>query len=185
VQTATQDADWWVRETAIEAVAPINDARAVPYLVHIHGSEPDLQPVCIQGAHRHGGQHRGGPVAPLCRSDSADVRYLAVKFLQKLDCSDHAAAVAKLHEDPNLKVRALAREAIAKWRVTAQGQAAHAVPLLDRLLVQLAQQEGDDLIIASGGGVHEEGGTVTPLTPAGSTRTRSRRWILPHLSTNR
>mgnify|MGYP003693676137 CR=1 FL=1 len=37
-----------MKETAIEAVAAINDTRAVPYVVHLMGSDPDLQPVCIQ-----------------------------------------------------------------------------------------------------------------------------------------
>ena len=184
VQTATQDADWWVRETAIEAVAAINDARAVPYLVHIMGSELDLQPVCIQALTEMGANTAAAQVAPLCSSDSADVRYLAVKFLQKFDCSDHAAAVAKLHDDPNLKVRALAREAITRWRVTAQGQAPHAVPLLDRLLVQLAQQEGDDLIIASGRPVFmKKVGRVTPLTSGRLDEDAIKALILPHLST--
>src|SRR6267142_2619435 len=184
VQTATQDADWWVRETAIEAVAAINDARAVPYLVHIMGSEPDLQPVCIQALTEMGANTAAAQVAPLCGSDSADVRYLALRFLQKFDCSDHAAAVAKLHDDPNLKVRALAREAITRWRVTAQGQAPHAVPLLDRLLVQLAQQEGDDLIIASGRPVFmKKVGRVTPLTSGRLDEDAIKALILPHLST--
>ena len=184
VQTATQDADWWVRETAIEAVAAINDARAVPYLVHIMGSELDLQPVCIQALTEMGANTAAAEVAPLCSSDSADVRYLAVKFLQKFDCSDHAAAVAKLHDDPNLKVRALAREAITRWRVTAQGQAPHDVPLLDRLLVQLAQQEGDDLIIASGRPVFmKKVGRVTPLTSGRLDEDAIKALILPHLST--
>ncbi|HEY4886177.1 MAG TPA: PilT/PilU family type 4a pilus ATPase [Myxococcales bacterium] len=184
VQTATQDADWWVRETAIEAVAAINDARAVPYLAHIMASEPDLQPVCIQALIDMGANTAAAQVAPLCSSDSADVRFLAVKFLQKFDCSDHAAAVAKLHDDPNLKVRALARDAIAKWRVTAQGQAAHAVPLLDRLLVQIAQQEGDDLIIASGRPVFmKKVGRVTPLTSGKLDEDAIKALILPHLST--
>src|SRR2546428_4985994 len=115
VQTATQDTDWWVKETAIEAVAAINDARAVPYLVHIMGSDPDLQPVCIQALIDMGARTVAPQVAPLCGSQSADVRYLALKLLEKFECSEHAAEVAKLHEDPHLKVRSLARELIAKW----------------------------------------------------------------------
>src|SRR5439155_496684 len=85
VQTATQDADWWVKETAIEAVAAINDARAVPYIVHIMSADADLQPVCLQALMDMEAKTAAPQVAPLCSSESADVRYLAVKFLDKFD----------------------------------------------------------------------------------------------------
>mgnify|MGYP003693676135 CR=1 FL=1 len=58
--------------------------------------------------------------------------------------------MAELHDDPHLKVRTVAWEAIAGWQISAQGQSAHGIPLLDRLLTQLAQAEGDDLIVAAG-----------------------------------
>src|SRR5919201_429923 len=48
VQIATEDTDWWVKETAIESVSAINDARAVPYVLHMMAADRDLQPVCIQ-----------------------------------------------------------------------------------------------------------------------------------------
>jgi hypothetical protein len=80
------------------------------------GSDPDLQPVCIQALMDMGANTAAPQVAPLCGSQSADVRYLAVQFLQKFDCSDQASEVAKLHDDPHLKVRTVAREAIAGWR---------------------------------------------------------------------
>jgi twitching motility protein PilT len=184
VQSATQDADWWVKETAIEAVAAINDPRAVPYLVHIMASDPDLQPVCIQALTDMGANTAAAQVAALCSSGSADVRYLAVRFLQKFDCSDHAPAVAKLHDDPHLKVKAIAREAIARWRVTAQGQSPLTIPMLDRLLAQLAQAEGDDLIIASGKPLFmKKMGLVTAVSPKPLEEEQVRALLLPHLST--
>ena len=184
VQTATQDPDWWVKETAIEAVAAINDARAVPYLLHIMAADPDLQPVCVQALIDMGAKTAAPQVAPLCASESVDVRYAALRFLDKFDCNEHAEAVSKLHEDPHLKVKTAARELIARWRITAQGRASHAVPLLDRLLIQLAQQEGDDLIIASGKPVFmKKVGRVTPLTPAPLEEEQVKALLLPHLST--
>jgi len=184
VQTATQDADWWVKETAIEAVATINDARAVPYLLHIMAADRELQPVCIQALIDMGAKTAAPQVGPLCGSESADVRHLAVKFLDKFDCSDHAPEVAKLHDDPHHKVRAAARELITRWRITAQGQAAHAVPLLDRLLIQLAEQEGDDLIVASGKPVFiKKVGRVSPMIPGILEEEQVRALLLPHLST--
>jgi twitching motility protein PilT len=184
VQTATQDPDWWVKETAIEAVATINDARAVPYLLHIMAADPDLQPVCIQALIDMGARTAAPQVAPLCASESVDVRYLALAFLDKFDCSEHAGEVARLHDDPHLKVRAAAREMVARWRITAQGKAAHAIPVLDRLLIQLAQQEGDDLIVASGKPVFmKKVGRVTPITSTPLDEEAVKALLLPHLAT--
>jgi twitching motility protein PilT len=146
-------------------------------------SDPDLQPVCIQALTDMGANTAAAQVASLCASGSADVRYLAVKFLQKFDCSDHAPAVAKLHDDPHLKVKAIAREAIARWRVTAQGQSALTIPMLDRLLAQLAQAEGDDLIIASGKPLFmKKVGLVTAVSPKPLEEEQVRALLLPHLS---
>ncbi len=182
VQTATQDADWWVKEAAIEAVAAINDQRAVPYLAHIMAADPDLQPVCVQALIDMGAKGAAAQVAALCGSESPDVRFLAVKFLDRFDANEHAATVAKLNDDPHLKVRSAARDLMTRWRVTAQGSAL-AVPLLDRLLVQLAQQEGDDLIVASGKPVFmKKVGRVTALTPAPLDEEQVKALLLPHLS---
>ena len=183
VQAATQDADWWVKETAIEAIAAINDARAVPYLLHIMESDADLHPVCIQALIDMGVNTAAKQVAPLCASESADVRYLAVKFLQKFDSSEHAPAVAKLNDDPHPKVRALSREIMTRWRVTAQGQTPLTVSLLDRLLSQLAQAEGDDLIIASGKPVFmKKLGRVKAVTPTAVDEEQIKALLLPHLT---
>src|SRR5438874_185456 len=185
VQTATQDADWWVKETAIEAVAAINDARAVPYIVHIMSADADLQPVCLQALMDMEAKTAAPQVAPLCSSESADVRYLAVKFLDKFDSNEQATAVAKLHDDPHPRVRAAARDLIARWRITAQGQTARAVPMLDRLLMQLAQAEGDDLIVAAGKPVFvKKVGRVTALSPTVLDEEQVKALLLPHLSTD-
>src|SRR5260370_3551150 len=184
VQIATQDPDWWVKETAIEAVALINDPRAVPYLVQIMAADPDLQPVCIQALLDMGAQEAAPQVPPLCNSDGAALRFLAVMFLDKFDASENAPSVAKLNDDPHLKVRKAARDLIARWRITAQGTMALAVPLLDRLLVQLATQEGDDLIVASGKPVFmKKVGRITALTGGPLEAEQAKARLMPHLST--
>ena len=183
VQTATSDADWWVKETAIEAVALINDARAVPYIVHIMGADPDLVPICIQALTDMGAKDASPQVAALCGSESPDVRYLAVKFLEKFDASEQAALVGKLFDDPHLKVRAAARELGARWRITAKGGAL-AVSLLDRLLGQLAQQEGDDLIVASGRPVFmKKVGKISAITQEPLSEESIKALLMPHLTT--
>ena len=184
VQTATQDADWWVKETAIEAVALINDARAVPYLVHIMEADANLAPVCIQALLDMGAKPAVPQVAALCSAQSADTRFLVVKFLDKFDAREHAAAVAKLNDDAHLKVRTAARQLIARWRITAQGKAALTVPLLDRLLMQLASQEGDDLLIAAGKAVFmKKVGRITALTQGPLDDEGVKALLMPHLST--
>ena len=184
VQTATADTDWWVKETAIEAVAAINDQRAVPYIVHIMSTDADLQPVCIQALSDMSAKGAAAQVAALCNSESPDVRFMAVKFLDKFDLADHATAVAKLNDDPHVKVRAAARELMTRWRITAQGNTALAVPLLDRLLVKLANEEGDDLIVASGKPVYmKKVGRVTPLTQGPVDEEQVKALLMPHLST--
>ncbi|MFN2548896.1 MAG: PilT/PilU family type 4a pilus ATPase [Myxococcales bacterium] len=184
VQIATQDPDWWVKETAIEAVALINDERAIPYIVHIMGADPDLQPVCIQALIDMNAKGAAAQVAALCASESPDVRFLALKYLDKFDGNAHATAVAKLNDDPHLKVRGAARELITRWRITAQGHTPLAVPLLDRLLMQLAQQEGDDLIVASGKPVFmKKVGRITSITPAPLDEEQVKAVLMPHLST--
>jgi twitching motility protein PilT len=183
VQTATQDPDWWVKEAAIEAVALINDPRAVPYIVHILNADVDLQPVCIQALIDMGAKGAAPQVAALCNSPSADVRFLAVKFLDKFDASENATLVAKLNDDPHLKVRKAARELAGRWRVTAQGGAT-AVPVLDRLLVNLAKEEGDDLIVASNKPVFmKKVGQVTPVTEGPLSEESVKALLLPHLTT--
>jgi twitching motility protein PilT len=183
VQTATNDADWWVKETAIEAVALINDARAVPYILHIMAADPDLLPICIQALMDMSAKDASAQVAALCGSESPDVRYLAVKFLEKFEASEHAALVGKLYDDPHLKVRTAAREVGTRWRITAKGGAL-AVPILDRLLVQLAQQEGDDLIVASGKPVFmKKVGKVSAVTQEPLSEDHVKALLTPHLTT--
>ncbi|TMK95459.1 MAG: PilT/PilU family type 4a pilus ATPase [Actinobacteria bacterium] len=182
VQTATGDPDWWVRETAVEAIAAINDPRAVPYLVHILGADPELQPACIQALIDMGAKDAHAQVAPLTASESSDIRLLAVKYLHEFDVSEHAPSVAKLSDDPNASVRAAARELMTRWRVTATG-GAPAVALLDRLLVQLARAEGDDLIIAPGRPVYmKKLGRTSPVTEQSLTLEQVQGLLLPHLT---
>jgi twitching motility protein PilT len=154
----------------------------VPYLVHIMGADADLQPVCIQALIDMGARGAAAQVAPLTDSPSSDVRLLAIRFLEKFDATEHAPLVGRLHDDPNPRVRAAVRDLLTRWRVTAQGGAV-AVPMLDRLLVQLAKQEGDDLIIASGKPVYmKRMGRAEPITETALTEEQVKSLLLPHLT---
>src|SRR5207248_7233602 len=121
-------------------------------------------------------------VAPLLRSENADVRLLAITFLGKFDGSEHAAAVAKLSDDRDPRVRAAARELMTRWQVQSTGGAAE-VALLDHLLVQLARAEGDDLIVAPGRPVYmKKVGRTLPVTDQALTEEQVRALLLPHLT---
>jgi len=182
VQTASADPDWWVRETAIEAVASIKDARAVPYVAHILGTDPELQPVCLQALIDMEAKSAVAQVAPLTASENPDVRLLSLKFLEKLEASEHAALVGKLADDPHPRVRAAARDLMTRWRVAASGGSGP-VPLLDQLLVQLARSEGDDLIVAPDRPVYmKKVGRTAPITEQPLTAEQVRSLLLPHLT---
>jgi twitching motility protein PilT len=59
-----------------------------------------------------------------------------------------------------------------------------AVPLLDRLLVKLAAEEGDDLIVASGKPVYmKKVGRVAPVTQGPLDEEQVKALLMPHLST--
>ena len=182
VQTASSDPDWWVRETAIESVAAIKDARAVPYVLHILANDAELQPVCLQALVDMEAKSAAPQVAPLLASENPDVRLLAMKFLDQMDAAEHAPAVAKLSDDPHPRVRAAARDLMTRWRVAAAGGSAP-VPLLDQLLVQLARAEGDDLIVAPGRPVYmKKVGRTAPITEQPLSADQVRSLILPHLT---
>ena len=71
---------------------------------------------------------------------------------------------------------------MTRWRVTATGGAL-AVPLLDRLLIQLARAEGDDLIIAPGRPVYmKKVGRASPVTEQPLTLEQVQALLLPHLT---
>ena len=180
VQTASSDLDWWVREAAIEAIAAINDVRAVPYVAAMLTADPDLQPICLQALIDMQAKSAAPHVTPMLRADNADVRLLAITYLAKFDCSEHAAAVAKLGDDPHPRVRAAARELMTRWRVQSTGAE---LALLDQLLVQLARAEGDDLIVAPGRLVYmKKVGRTIAVTDQALTEEQVRALLLPHLT---
>ena len=79
VRTAQSDTDWWVREWAIEAMAELGDARAVPYLADI-----------LAARARHGDSVPGGAgTARGCRSSCPS-------------CSSYLE-----HEDPEVRIEAV------------------------------------------------------------------------------
>jgi twitching motility protein PilT len=156
VRAATSDDDWWVRERAIEAVASLKDARAVPYLIDILVKEPGLQVCCLEALQGVGGlaSVEAGPhVEALLGSPEVDVRVAALHCLGAFKDPQHAAAVEALLKDASLTVRSLARDVLLELRPRAETplpSPTGPLSFLDKLLVAMARKGCDDLLLAPG-----------------------------------
>jgi len=152
VRTALDDSDWWVRETAVEAIAEIGDERAVPYLLSMLDKEPELHLVVIHALHQMGARDAAERVAELLRSEDPDVRLAAVRCLDKFGDRSVGLWLQPLDKDPVPKVRLAARELLTKWSVS-PGQEVPTLVTdtpLERLLLKLVEAGGEDLIIGVG-----------------------------------
>ncbi len=166
VRSATEDADWWVRERAMAAIAELGDARAAPYLVRIAFEEPELRLAAIDAIATLGQPSAARHVAKLLESKSADVRLAALQCLEKLDERSVADKVGPLAGDNDTKVRRLALHLAGLWElrgVMAEGREAE-LGMLDRLLLTISDQRFDDLILSPGSPpVGKRMGKVQPL----------------------
>jgi twitching motility protein PilT len=153
VRAAQKDRDWWVRERAIEAVGAIGLREAVPYILDLSSREPDLRRACIEALQALRAGEAAPHVAGLLPEADADMKLLILACLAELDEPGQAAAVVPLLQDDDHRVRNAAHALLNSWNASA-GQAApahgRALSLLERLLVAMAEAEGDDLILASG-----------------------------------
>jgi twitching motility protein PilT len=154
VRAAQGDADWWVRERAIEAVGAIGLREAVPYLLDILARETDLRRACIEALQAMRASEAAPHVAALLRDADAELQLAILSCLAELDEPGQAGAVLPLVQANDHRVRGAARALLMRWNLGgSEGGQAHprsALSLLERLLVGLAEAEGDDLILASG-----------------------------------
>jgi len=152
VRVAQKDDDWWVRERAMEAIAALGDARAVPYLVHIVVNEPVLRLGGLAALTQLGAQEAAPHVAPLLADADADVRLAALRCLEKVGDPSQAPALVPLLSDPRQPIRDLAARLATGWRLrmdVSPTDGAVASPV-DRLLVDLSESGGDDLLLMPG-----------------------------------
>lgn len=151
VRTAQNDTDWWVRERAIQAMAALNDTRAVPYIVDIMLRTADLQVACLEALGALKSPEAAAQVTTLLTSGDADVRRAALACLGKLGgAATYATAVRGLLNDASGDVRVAARHVLARWAMTAEEPVERELNMLDQLLVAVVKREGDDLILAPG-----------------------------------
>lgn len=185
VRMVDGDSDWWAREKAVEAIAAINDPRAIPYLVDTMGRNPDLRWSCIQALLDMDAKSTAPQVAALLSDPNADVRLAALRCLQKFNDPVHAPAVQPLLADAEMSLRQLAKEILAVWKVTLTSELVtrDALSPLDRLLVATARQEADDLILSCDRKpMIKRMGKVVPLTKSPLTSAQVNSLLMPKLA---
>jgi twitching motility protein PilT len=152
VRAAQGDADWWVRERAIEAVGAIGDRRSIPYVVDLLNREPELQRVCVEALQAMKADEAAPQVAALLAAADPEMKLVLLACLATFDEPGQAPAILPLVSDPDHSVRSAARELLGRWNIASQDTAGEAGSrsLLERLLLGLAENDGDDLILAGG-----------------------------------
>jgi len=151
VRTAGEDGDWWVRERAMAALAEIGDARAAPYLVRIALKEAGLRIAALAAIEVLGAPESAPHVARLLGSRDAEVRLAALRCLEKLGDRTVAQEVAALTADPDTAVRKLATHLADLWELRgALAQVEAPLSMLDGLLVHVAAERFDDLLLSPG-----------------------------------
>jgi twitching motility protein PilT len=154
VRAAQGDADWWVRERAVEAVGAIGMREAVPYLLDLLAREPDLRRACLEALRAMRAGEAAPQVAALLPQADPEMQLAILACLSDLDEPGQARAVLPLAQASDHRVRAAARALLLRWNLgNAEAGATSnrgSLSLLERLLVGLAEAEGDDLILTSG-----------------------------------
>ncbi|MEZ4393982.1 MAG: PilT/PilU family type 4a pilus ATPase [Polyangiales bacterium] len=152
VRCAMSDTDWWAREQAVEAIAGLEDPRAIPYLVDMLARQPQLRVVCVDALRALRAAEVTPQVIALLKDEDPDTRIAAVRFLGSLEDRGAADALRTLDADPVGRVRLAARDVLAQWRALEefQGQSDRAVSVLDKMLIGASAAEADDMVIAAG-----------------------------------
>jgi len=186
LRTAAEDSDWWVRERAIEAAAALRDERAVPYIVDIMATSPDVAPACLKALSDLDVRSAAPEVAAQLASPHPDVRLMALRCLAKLGDSSQAGAIQALVEDPSAEVRNAAGDLLHRWEMSIRApklESEAGLSTLDGLLVAAAEQGGDDLLIAADRPAYiKKLGHVVELTDRKLSGAEMEGLIVPRLS---
>lgn len=187
VRSAMGDADWWVRERAIEAIGLLRDHRAVPYVVDLMSRAPELRLACLGALEALKATDAGPHVAALVAMEDPDLRLAALRCLDVVGTPELGAQVQPAATDADHRVRQAARHLLEKWRVqppTMERSGGRALSPLDRLLVEMARVEGDDLLLAAGRVPFVKShGKVTPMEGQPVLDERGMEaLLLPHLN---
>ncbi len=187
VNTAREDTDWWAREKAIEAMAAIQDQRAVPYIIDIMRRSENVQYVCIETLRGLDARSAAPYIAELLGSEDQDVRYAAVTCLGSFHAVDYAAKMQPMLADPDPHVARAAREQLLHWKIELSEEFVatrdKAVSFLDKMLIAVVDAEADDLILESERKPYMKRlGKTVPISNTVLTHEQVSALITPHLS---
>lgn len=168
VRTAMGDEDWWVREVAVETIAELRDPRALPYLLDMLKKQPDMRLCLIDAISELGATEAAPDVAELLAEDDADVRYAAIRCLEKLGDRSQGLWIKPCENDPDMRVRHAAKHLMTKWtsmRQATRGSVVTGDNPMEQLLLKTVEAGADDLIVATGRVAYiKRMGEVIPLT---------------------
>jgi twitching motility protein PilT len=140
----------------VEGIAVLQDPRAVPYLVDILSKDPVLHVGCLGALQAVGPSAAAEALAPvqaLLTSPESDVRVAAVRCLGAFKDGRSTGALEPLLQDASPTVRRIVRDVQRELKPQAEGapaSAAASLSFLDQLLVAMAQQGCDDLLLTPG-----------------------------------
>ncbi len=150
VRTADSDADWWVREGAVEALGAIGDPRLIPHLVDMMTRAPEIQISCLRALGQLKARSVSTHVAALLSSPDADVRGAALDCLTQCEASEEVPSVQAVLEDTHPRNRVRAREFLLRFAAESRtGNQPVEGSALDQLLVLAVEMDADDLVLLS------------------------------------
>jgi twitching motility protein PilT len=150
VRAAQSDADWWVREGAVEALGAIGDPRLVPHLVDMMTRAPELQISCLRALGQLKAKSVSTHVAALLSSPDADVRGAALDCLNECEAAEEVPSVQAVLEDTHPRNRVRAREFLLRFAAESRtGNQPVTGNALDQLLVLAVEMDADDLVLLS------------------------------------
>lgn len=186
VRTIQTDADWWVRERALEAVGYIGDARSIPYLQDVLRTNAELRWSALRAILEMNAKPAAAEVIECLKDKDPEVRFIALQCLEKFNEPGRADAVRLLANDTEPRIRDQARRILAHWNIaftSEMARIAEGASPLDKLLSGLAAAGGDDLIIIPGRTpMMKKMGRVTPITETEVSGEQTRLLLMPRLT---
>ncbi len=184
VRAADSDADWWVKEGAVEAIGEIGDPRVIPHLVDLMARSPEIQVACLRALGLLKAKTVSNHVAALLASSDADVRGAAIECLSVCEAAEEAPYVQALLDDPNSKNQLRAREFLLRFGAERRtGVRTPVGSVLDKLLILTVEMDADDLVLLSNRTpAVKRSGRMEELPQAVLSGEHLRSMLLPRLS---
>ncbi|MBN2801766.1 MAG: PilT/PilU family type 4a pilus ATPase, partial [Deltaproteobacteria bacterium] len=187
IKSAQEDSDWWVKEKSVEAIAAINDQRAVSYIVDLMNKDESLQYCCILALKDLKAVSAAPYVAKMLKSADADVKESAIECLGEFDANQYALDIQPLIADDSPRVARIAQQQLIRWNIALNDQFVasrdKAVSFLDRMLMAVVDGNGDDLILSSDSQPYmKKMGRILSLSSSTLTHAQIMAVLTPHLT---